>query len=324
MSEASLQRNRYDLKKQLSFATMDIDPRRLRVLRAVALREGVMDAARLLHITPSAVSQQLTQLEREVGVALVDRSRRRVELTVAGRLLAARAGRIEAELEAAARELAAISGRVAGRVVVAGFQTAIRHLLTPTLQRLAVEHPDVQLSVVELEGPAAMRELRTGGLDIVVTENDGGTAPARPSRVKSEPLLEDQYRVVVPAAWASRARSLSALAAVPWVASPLENSCGRALERLARQHGFHPQRAHVCLEFPAVLALVAAGQGAAIVPLLGLVDGPARAVAVTAIRGVGFRWVAAVHRATGRDPEPVVRVVLDGLRQVAAERAAQG
>jgi DNA-binding transcriptional LysR family regulator len=298
---------------------MEIDPRRLRVLRAVALREGVMDAARLLHLTPSAVSQQLAQLEREVGVPLVDRTRRRVELTVAGRLLAARAGRIEAELEAAARELSALSGRVAGRVVVAAFQTAIRHILTPTLRRLAAEHPDVQLSVVELEGPAALRELRTGGLDIVVTETDGGATPARPRGVTIAPLLEDEYRVVVPAAWASRARSLAALATAPWVASPVENSCGRALERLARQHGFHPRRAHVCLEFPAVLALVAAGEGAAIVPLLGLVDAPARTVAVTAIRGVGFRWVAAAHRATGRDPEPLVRVVIDGLRQVAAE-----
>lgn len=300
---------------------MDIDPRRLRVLRAVALREGVMDAARLLHLTPSAVSQQLAQLEREVGVPLVDRSRRRVELTVAGRLLAARAGRIEAELDAAARELAALSGRVSGRVVVAGFQTAIRHILTPALERLAATHPDVQLSVVELEGTEAMRELRTGGLDIVVTENDGGTAPARPTSVKTEPLLEDEYRVVIPAAWAARARSLAALATVPWVASPVENSCGRALERLARQHGFQPRRAHVCIEFPAVLALVAAGQGAAIVPLLGLVDAPSRAVAVTGIRGIGFRWVAAVHRAAGRDPEPVVRVVIDGLREVAAALA---
>ena len=300
---------------------MDIDPRRLRVLRAVALREGVMDAARLLHLTPSAVSQQLAQLESEVGVPLFDRSRRRIELTVAGRLLAARAARIEGELDAAARELTALSGRVSGRVVVAGFQTAIRHILTPTLRRLAARHPDVQLSVRELEGPEAMRELRTGGLDVVVTENDGGTTPARPPGVTTEPLLEDEYRVVVPAAWTSRARSLAALAAVPWVASPVANSCGRALERLARQHGFQPRRAHVCLEFPAVLALVAAGQGAAIVPLLALVDAPPRAVAVTGIRGVGFRWVAAVHRASGRDPEPVVRVVLDELREVAALRA---
>ena len=229
----------------------------------------------------------------------------------------------EAELDAAARELTALSGRVSGRVVAAGFQTAIRHILTPTLERLAASHPDVQLSVVELEGPEAMRELRTGGLDIVVTENDGGTAPARPPSLETEPLLEDEYRVVIPAAWAARARSLAALAAVPWVASPVENSCGRALERLARQHGFHPRRAHVCIEFPAVLALVAAGQGAAIVPLLALVDTPARTIAVTGIRGVGFRWVAAVHRATGRDPEPVVRVVIDALREVAAERAGR-
>jgi len=300
---------------------MDIDPRRLRVLRAVALREGVMDAARLLHLTPSAVSQQLAALEAEVGVALFDRSRRRVELTAAGRMLAERAERIEAELAAAARELAAASGRASGRVVVAGFMSAIRHLLIPALERLARTHPDVELSIVEVEGPEAARELRTGGVEIMLVEHDGGSPPAHPRSVVVEALLTDEYRVVVPAAWAARARSVSALADAAWVASPPETACGRALDRLAREHGVTPRRAHVCTEFPVVLSLVAAGHGAAILPMLALDDARPDTVAVTAIPGVGFRSLWALHRAGGKGPAPVVRVVLDALRQIARSRS---
>ena len=77
---------------------MDIDPRRLRILRAVALRGGVTDAARLLNLTASAVSQQLMQLETEAGVSLINRNQRRVTLTAAGELLARWAERIEQSL----------------------------------------------------------------------------------------------------------------------------------------------------------------------------------------------------------------------------------
>jgi DNA-binding transcriptional LysR family regulator len=319
---AQLKRKRDFLKWCYSQATMEIDPRRLRVLRAVALRGGVMDAARLLHLTPSAVSQQLAQLEREVGVPLVDRSRRRVELTPEGRLLATRAERIESELLAARRELAAMSGRVSGPVVAAGFLTAIRRLLVPALERLAATHPEVEPSVVELEDAPALRELRTGGIHVAIAERDAEAPGPGVRGIAVEPLLDDEYRVVVPEAWATRPRSILELAATPWVASPPERSCGAALERLAAEHGFTPRRAHVCSEFPSVLALVGAGHGAAIVPLLALADGPADAVAVTSIPGAGFRRLSALHRAGAS--EPVVGVMLGALREAAAALAVVG
>src|SRR5688572_11047500 len=121
---------------------MEIDPRRLRVLHALAQRGTVVGAAEVLHLTPSAVSQQLTNLEREVGVTLIDRSsRRRLVLTVAGSALAHRAERIEDELSAARRDLAELTGRVAGRVRIAAFHTAIVHLVLPMLDDLHAAHP---------------------------------------------------------------------------------------------------------------------------------------------------------------------------------------
>ncbi|MDX3039107.1 LysR family transcriptional regulator, partial [Streptomyces caniscabiei] len=189
---------------------MELDPRRLRVLRAVALRGGVVDAAKVLHLTPSAVSQHLAQLEREVGQPLVDRSRRRAGLTPAGRLLAARAERIERELAEARRELAELTGRSTGPVTVAAFSSAVCHLLVPALAALARTHPELKPRVVEAEGPEALRELRTGGLDLLVVEYDGDDPdPHEQWRdLASAPVADDAYRVVTPADWSPTPRSV--------------------------------------------------------------------------------------------------------------------
>src|SRR4051812_40646510 len=151
---------------------MEIDPRRLRILHEVSRRGGVMKAAEALHLTPSAVSQQLAQLEREVGLALVDRSQRRVTLTPAGRVLAAYAERIEAQLVEARQELNRFTERLSGPVTVAAFPTVIRHLLVSALRTLAVRHPRITPVIHELFGPVAVQELRLGGVDLVVTERD--------------------------------------------------------------------------------------------------------------------------------------------------------
>ena len=306
---------------------MEIDPRRLRMLHAVAVRGGVMEAAKLLHLTPSAVSQQIAQLERETGVRLLDRTHRRVELTAAGRLLAHRAERIEGELAEARRELAALSGRTAGRVVVAAFPTAVRHLVVPAIARLASDHPDIELRVVDTEGPAALRELRTGAVDAVIAEQDAAmtaasAAPAAPGAeaegtqtagIAVRTVLEDEYRIVVPPGWVARVRNLTDLAQVPWIAAPPDSACGQALDRLAAEHALTLRRDHVCTEFPAVLALVEAGLGAAVVPRLALADVPPGRVAVAALPGVGHRAVSVFQRTGAAGPEPVVGVVVGAL-----------
>ena len=88
-----------------------IDPRRLRVLQAVATHGSVAAAAGALHLTPPAVSQQLLALERETGASLIDRSGRQVTLTPAGRLLAGHSERITAQLRQAERDLAELTGQ---------------------------------------------------------------------------------------------------------------------------------------------------------------------------------------------------------------------
>lgn len=294
---------------------MELDPRRLLVLRAVALRGGVVDAARLLHLTPSAVSQQLARLEREVGRPLVDRSRRRTGLTPAGRLLAARAERIEQELAEARRELADLTGRVSGPVVVAAFSSAISHLLVPAIRDLAASHPDVRPRVVEAEGAEALRELRTGGVDLVVAEHDnpGEQWPG----LSADPVADDEYRIVTPSCWSPQPGSMADLAARPWVAGSPDTACGRALDRVSAAYGFTADRVHVCREFPTVLALVAAGLGAAIVPALALGGTPPGAVALPPVPVAGHRRITALRRASGQGPDPLTGALLDAVLRTA-------
>ncbi|MBG0829273.1 LysR family transcriptional regulator [Planomonospora sp. ID67723] len=305
---------------------MEIDPRRLRVLHEVARRGGVMRAAEALHLTASAVSQQLALLEREVGLALIDRSQRRAALTPAGRVLAGYAERIEEELAEARRELTRFTERLSGPVSVAAFPTVIRHLLVPALGILAERHPQVTPRIVELYGPPALRELRLGGVDLVVTEQDADDpVPAQPS-LASHPIHLDEYRIVAPPGWAEVPGDVALLKAAPWVAGHPDQACGHALDRLAALHGFTPQRVHVIEEFPPALALVAAGHGVAIVPSLALLEVPAGEVAVTGIPGVGARRIDAVTRVSrtrSGEPDPVQAVVIEALREAADGLAAR-
>ncbi|MEI5520501.1 LysR family transcriptional regulator [Streptomyces brasiliscabiei] len=300
---------------------MELDPRRLRVLHAVALRGGVVDAAKVLHLTPSAVSQHLAQLEREVGQPLVDRSRRRAGLTPAGRLLAARAERIERELAEARRELAELTGRSTGPVTVAAFSSAVCHLLVPAVAALAHDHPGLEPRVVEAEGPEALRELRTGGLDLLVVEYDGADPePHEQGRgLASAPVADDEYRVVTPADWSPTPRSVRDLADRPWVAAPPGTACGRALARISAQYGFTPHRAHTAVEFPTTLALVRAGLGAAVVPTLALTDAPPETVALPTVRVAGHRRIAAVWPASPSGPQPRTAALVQALQQSALD-----
>lgn len=299
---------------------MDLDPRRLMILRAVALRGGVTDAAQLLHLTPSAVSQQLSQLEREVGISLLDRSQRRVGLTAAGQLLAARAERIDQELTEAKRELTALSGRLSGPAVIASFSTVIRHLLVPAIQILARTHPDLQPRAIELEGPPALRELRTGCVDLVIAERDGGLADPKHTGLNAKHLADDGYRVVVPSSWVPAPRSMRDLTSRPWIAGPPETASGQALERLTAKHAFTANRAHLCIEYPTVLSLVAAGLGAAIVPTLALGGEYADLVNVTMIPITGFRRLTALYRASESGPEPLVLALIAAVSEAVQAR----
>jgi len=282
------------------------------VLHAVAVRGSVAGAASALHLSPPAVSQQLLALERESGASLIDRSGRRVRLTKAGRLLAAHGERVAAQLRQAELDLAELTGKASGPVRIAAFQSVIAPLIGPTLGELAAASPAVRPVITERYGPAALADLRLGDLDIVLTEYDAASpAPAAPG-LGLRRLAFDPYLLVIPPDWQVRPRSLSDLAGRPWVAGPPGTACDHALRRLAAEAGIGIAAGDVCIEFPSVLALVAAGRGAAIIPRLALGRSPVRACSLPPLGG---RFIAAWHQAGPGQPTPATALVLGTLAQ---------
>jgi DNA-binding transcriptional LysR family regulator len=321
---------------------IELDPRRLLVLAAVADRGGVVAAADALHLTPSAVSQQLVRLEREAGVALVDRSRRQARLTVAGGQLAERGRRIANELLAAGADVAQWTDASGSTVVVAGFSTAIRPLLVPMIEQLSSGH-QITVRLVERSGPRAVADLHAGEVDVVLAEvteapdgngNDtsihieGEAVPS--SRLRTALLLDDGYRIAVPAEWPAddwidAGAIVDELTRRPWIVSTRRSASRRALERLTTAWRFTPRVAHEGHEFSTVVALVAAGFGAAVVPQLAwaeavdrtlLLDPDRVAVAAGISADLRSRPIAVLVRDTPRRV-PAVELTLAALQRAA-------
>jgi DNA-binding transcriptional LysR family regulator len=173
-----------------------------------------------------------------------------------------------------------------------------------------------------MEGPAALRELRTGALDFVISEHDSGGGASAESEdprigLSRIPIADDAYCIVTPTSWSPQPGSMEDLSARPWIVSPPETACGRALHRISATYGFAVRHAHTALEFPTVLALVAAGFGAAVVPRLALAGG-SDAIAVLPVPVAGRRRIGLLRRESPAGPEPLAQALVTSLREAAA------
>ncbi|HSJ94802.1 MAG TPA: LysR family transcriptional regulator, partial [Gaiellaceae bacterium] len=145
-----------------------LDVRRMRVLLEVANRGSISAAAQALSFTPSAVSQQLATLERETGVALVERGPRSVRLTEAGRALAGHAEDVLARLQAAETDLQALAGLRRGNVRVASFPTAYATIMPGAIASFRARHPGVELHLTEADPRAGLARVKAGELDVAL------------------------------------------------------------------------------------------------------------------------------------------------------------
>src|ERR1700738_3470420 len=173
---------------------MAIDVRRLQVLRQVALRGTIAAAAEALAFTPSAVSQQLTALERETGAELLERSGRSVRLTDAGRVLVKHADAVLLELDKAESALQASLNEVGGTLRVGAFASVTASVLGPAVAALSRQHPDLIITIHDIDPNSALRDLRLGEVDVVVAhEYDHMLQPSEPGIERrllfTEPIL---------------------------------------------------------------------------------------------------------------------------------------
>ncbi|MFC4372829.1 LysR family transcriptional regulator [Nocardia halotolerans] len=250
-----------------------LDVRRLRLLRELAHRGTIAAVAEALSYTPSAVSQQLTALEREAGVPLLERTGRRVALTPAAHLLVGHTETILAALEHADAELACARTDLVGTLRIGAFPTAARRLLSPALVSLSTDHPRLELTVTEIDPADAGDALRAGTLDVALTHDyDLVPADADPA-LHTEPLYSETVYLATPSP-VPATDPLRAHRDSPWIAGTSGTLCHTMTIRACQATGFTPHIRHHADDFDTVLALVAAGAGTAIVPGLALYAPP--------------------------------------------------
>lgn len=300
---------------------MQIEPRRLVVLQAVARHGSVVAAADALHLSPSAVSQQLGALERECGVALVDRSRRggqrSIGFTPAGRRLIAHADRLVQVLDETVAELDAMTDSISGTVMISAFYTALRGFVAGAFAELGRTHPALRPQIHDVDERAITTEVLAGRIDVAVVEDDAQRRRPVPRGLHYESLADDPFRLVVPIDW-PEADDLADLAERPWIDGPPGTALGYAMSRVRRVTGLPFTAAHSCREFTAALALVGAGIAGAFVPELALAaTPPPPEVRVSAPAGIGARRIGLLYRRGRREPTPAVRMVLEALRAAA-------
>lgn len=291
-----------------------IDLDRLRALHAVSVHGTVSGAAEALHVTTSAVSQQLAKLERETGHKLLERHGRGVRLTDAAALLVGHAERILAMVETAQADLEAHRGVVGGELVIGAFATAVRGLLPGALLRLRAGHPDLRVRLCEMDPAQGIPLVERGDLDVVVVQDWRNQPMAPPPGLSSALLCEDVADVALPASHPLAGRDeigLDELRGDPWIASTENSVCAAWLMYTLRSSGVEPRIDHTAYEFDSQLALVAAGLGNAIVPRLGRCPVPA-SVSMVPIRPALSRRVRMLWR-TEAARRPAIRAAYDAL-----------
>ncbi|MET9499617.1 LysR family transcriptional regulator [Streptomyces sp. NPDC006552] len=254
MSEHAPRPDRWDIKK-------------LVILRTLRERGTVTATAQTLLMTPSAVSQQLTNLARQLGVPLLEAQGRRVRLTDAAHLVLSHADAVLAQLERADAELAQHLHGESGTVRVAAFSTAVPALVVPAVRALRAAHPGITVRVREAEAGQAYELLASGDVDLALSL--AAHAPtARDPKFTRVPLLADPLDVALPVGHPLAQEPgprLADLAGEPWIfggSGPWSEITLAACEAA----GFVPEQAHSASGWTAILAMVEAGMGVALVP----------------------------------------------------------
>jgi DNA-binding transcriptional LysR family regulator len=287
-----------------------LDVRRLRVLCEVARAGSLAGAAEALSYSPSAVSQQIATLEREVGMALVERRSRGIIVTEAGRTLVEHAEAVFARLEAAEEALAEIASGRGGLLRMAAFPTVAGTVLPKAASAFRTAYPGVRLKVTEAGPARSVTLLRDGRLDLALTLD----LPVTERGVEVFHLFDDPVQLAVPAdhplAAAGEAR-LADLSGETWVDVPHSNSHYNLLVRACAGSGFVPNVAFESDDYEVIRELVATGAGIALLPDLARRPPDERVVLVSLGPGAPRRAIQAAAR-----PEPIRAAAASAMLEI--------
>ena len=273
-------------------------------------------AADSLHLSQSAVSQQIAVLEREVGISLLERTSEGPKLTTAGEALMSHGDAVMCRLEEAERELAQIAGLEGGRLRLASFPTASATLMTKALALFRRRFPKVELEFSEDEPEDAFPSLKRGEFDLAVVF-DYPDFPLDFARdVEAELIYEESMRVALPPGHplaAAKSVRIEDLADEDWLCGELPSSCREQVLQICRDAGFEPRISFQSEEYEVIKGFVAGGLGVTIMPELA---GGHPDIELRAVRGrKPIRRVWAVTRES-EARSPAAEEMLGILREV--------
>jgi len=298
-----------------------LDLKRLVALKEVARLQSFSAAASELSLTQSAVSQQVAALEKQLGIALLDRGPP-IELTMPGRLLVERTSDALAHLSAAEAEIDAFRGLKTGRLRIAAFASALTGIMPDALRRFHVAHPEVQVTLHQLEPRAALEALRRGEIDVAVTNHYLlGVEKRAELALKRQYLFDEDVLVALPAdhRLAGEARVwLRDLASDLWIEAVNAGVPLELLAQFATTAGFRSNASFQGDDFATVLRLVASGAGVAVVPELAARELPERVVLARIAPDGLTRELNAVTLDTGI-PTPATTAIVAVLMQMGRE-----
>lgn len=297
-----------------------IDLAAVDALIAIARTGTVHAAADELQFSPSAVSQQIKRLERDLGARMLERSGRGVILTAAGRRLVDEGVVLRRQVEALRAGLHDASARPTGTVRVGTFSTAMRGLVPPALRAARDAYPDLRLVVAEVEPWDAVDQVAAGALDIALVHQWEGVGLTLPPAVRTETLLRDVADVLVPAGDPLAGRpqvSAEDVRERTWACTPDGTICYEWFCHMYRGERGAPRIDYRCGEFASQIELVAAGLAVALVPRLGRGALPDAVVAVPVVDPEPARTVSLVWRAS-MSAAPAVRAIRELMADAAS------
>lgn len=294
------------------------DLRRLRVLRELRERQTITATASALHLTPSAISQQLAGLSRHLGFPVTERRGRQLVLTPRGMALLKHADSVFAQIERARHELRNWSDDAHDTVTVGAFSTAITGLSPALLKAVRSSAPDLKVELRQAEPPDLFDQLDAGQVDIAVAISFAGSPTAQDPRYHSVDLGVDLFDVALPAAHARSADTqvdLKSLETEAWITGSPGGCCATFTATACAAAGFTPYVAHQVDDWQAVVELVADGHGVALIPRLAQ-RGSSQRVVVRPLSGEAPRRHLFAATRDGSQNAPAIAAVLSELTEV--------
>jgi DNA-binding transcriptional LysR family regulator len=285
-----------------------MDVRQLEYVVAVADHGGFTRAARAVHVSQPSLSQGVRTLEAQLGLELFARLGRAGRPTPAGELVVDAARQVLRDLAEVRTVAAAVAGLQTGRLEIATLPTLAVDPLAPLVGRFRLAHPGVTIRVREPEeGSAIDRQVASGRAELGLT--DITTVGTGLTRVE---LFRQQVVAVCPPGTEVEGDVLSpaALAAMPLIATPSGTSTRRLLERAVARAGAEPTIAVETSSREAMLPLVLAGAGTALLPAGLAADAAARGAVVRPLRPALTRRIGILHRPGRLSPPAAAFVTL--------------